>query len=316
MQFFSTIIKTLLTKHGAATLEQPILKALLSDIAEGEYQNECRLFLHLVENGFCKIIHTMPPKEELPVMLQYLARELRETYFITNEEAERMSSVMLLCVSHLCRKCENPANCFAQAGDTYYANGEYNKAISEYTTAMLIGGEEKSVFNNRGLSYYSIGEYSKAISDFDTALCIDSVYAYAYYNRGNAYYKQEIYEKAFADFNRAIKLQPKPDRAAPLSGRGLIYHARFEYDKAIADHNAAIAIRPDFAYAYSNRAISYAKKNEYDKAITDFCTAIELMPDYADAYYKRGVVYELMGKMKNAKADFETAHTLKRSRDE
>jgi DNA repair protein RadC len=116
MLSFSGIINKLLKEHGAAALANTNLSALLLDYAQGEYKNDCRLFLHLVASGFLESSIAHYTKDELPSLLQMFCRELCETYFVANEEAQRMAAVMLLCTSYKSGEKENPAHYFARAG--------------------------------------------------------------------------------------------------------------------------------------------------------------------------------------------------------
>jgi tetratricopeptide (TPR) repeat protein len=65
---------------------------------------------------------------------------------------------------------------------------------------------DPAFFNNRGWEFYQNGDYDKAISDYTEAIRLDSNYANAYYSRGLAYRKQGNEAQAQADFRKAKQL--------------------------------------------------------------------------------------------------------------
>ena len=66
--------------------------------------------------------------------------------------------------------------------------------------------ENAETYYNRGNAYEKKGQYDKAISDFTTAIEINPRHADAYYSRGVVYYYKKEYEKALDDFYKAQKL--------------------------------------------------------------------------------------------------------------
>jgi tetratricopeptide (TPR) repeat protein len=66
--------------------------------------------------------------------------------------------------------------------------------------------EDAEAYDNRGNAYKKNGQYDKAISEFTKAIEINSRHADAYYTRGVVYYYKKDYEKALDDFYKAQKL--------------------------------------------------------------------------------------------------------------
>lgn len=123
------------------------------------------------------------------------------------------------------------------------------------------------VYNHRGYMYNNNGEYDKAINDFTHALSLNPELVEAYYNRGSAYFNKNDYDRAIRDFTHAINL--KPDYVVSLNGRGMAYMKRGEYNRAIADFTTALKFEPSSYQLYSNRAFAYYMNKEYDKALED-----------------------------------------------
>ena len=66
--------------------------------------------------------------------------------------------------------------------------------------------EDAEIYYNQGNAYKKNGQYDKAISDFTKAIEINPKHADAYYTRGVVYYYKEDYEKALDDFYTAQRL--------------------------------------------------------------------------------------------------------------
>jgi tetratricopeptide (TPR) repeat protein len=59
-------------------------------------------------------------------------------------------------------------------------------------------------YNERGVAYFNEGNYEKAIIDFSEAISLGPSYALAYINRGGAWAQIGDYEKALADLTMSI----------------------------------------------------------------------------------------------------------------
>ncbi|GHV49664.1 hypothetical protein AGMMS49579_02340 [Spirochaetia bacterium] len=125
--------------------------------------------------------------------------------------------------------------------------------------------------------YYN-GDYDRAIADYTQAIKLDPKDATAYNNRGYAYYNKNDYDRAFADYTQAIKLDPKD--ATAYNNRGYIYLSKNDYDRAIADYTEVIRLAPNYAWAYNNRGYAYYNKNDYDRAIADYEAALQINPNF------------------------------------
>ena len=63
--------------------------------------------------------------------------------------------------------------------------------------------------HKRGISYQHLGEYEKALSDFNTAIEICGVFPDAYYSRGVLYQMLDKHELAREDFKKALEIDGK-----------------------------------------------------------------------------------------------------------
>lgn len=72
--------------------------------------------------------------------------------------------------------CRNPKdfNAFNSRGKAYVAKGDRNRAIADFTQAILFDPSYVEAYNNRGISHEALGNRVEAIADFRKAQSIDS----------------------------------------------------------------------------------------------------------------------------------------------
>ena len=133
---------------------------------------------------------------------------------------------------------------------------------------------DAKAYYKRGLAYWNNGEYDRAIEEYTQAITLNSQYAEAYNNRGIIYKKKEEYDRAIADYTQAITLNSKYAKA--YNNRGLAYADQGEYDRAIADYTQALTLNPEYAKAYNSRGLAYEHTGQRDDAVADFKKACEL----------------------------------------
>jgi tetratricopeptide (TPR) repeat protein len=103
---------------------------------------------------------------------------------------------------------------YIQRGEGYNAKKDYDRAITDYTTAIAKGGVDG--YFKRANAYFSKKDYDRAIADYTSAIGKNAKNADAYYNRGNTYYVKKDYDRAVADYSKALPLLP-----ADLKGRAV-----------------------------------------------------------------------------------------------
>ena len=203
------------------------------------------------------------------------------------------------------------------------ANGDPDIVIASCTILAESNAEPPGrrtiAFNNRGNAYFAKGDFDRAIEDYSQAIKLSPQFNTAYNNRGNAYVATHDYDRAIQDFNDAIRIKPgyvtgvtvpEPfDYANAFANRGLTYFHLNEFDRAMLDLNEAIRLKPDNANYFYNRGIVYNAKEDYNSAITDFNRALQINPKNAYALYSRGIAKLNKDDVDGARTD--TAAALK-----
>ena len=159
-----------------------------------------------------------------------------------------------------------------------------------------------------GEKFYREGDYDRAIAEYGRAISQKADYADAYISRGNALRRKGDLERAIEDYSRALGLQNSS--ADVYNYRGYVYAQRGDFNRAIADYSQAIRYKSDYTDAYFNRAYAYAKLNTWDLCIADYTQVIRLEPSNAVAYNERGNAWLSKGDKPRANADFQAAERL------
>ena len=72
-------------------------------------------------------------------------------------------------------------------GNAYFANGDLDRAIADYSEAIRLDPKSALAFNNRGFAYFSKGDVDHSVADYSDAIRLDPKYILAFNNRGRAY---------------------------------------------------------------------------------------------------------------------------------
>jgi tetratricopeptide (TPR) repeat protein len=229
---------------------------------------------------------------------------------------------------------------FLQRGNEYYENGDYDRAIADYTSALSLlnyprqvsGTENLQPFyvllENRAFAYINKNDYDRAIENYTALVELpwDVGYnEYFLFSRGMLYFDKGDYDRAIADYSSLID-EGKGFGWDKDSWDGLYVHA-FHYralsfslksdnDRAIADYNEVIRLDPNHADAYNNRGFAYALKGNYDQAIADANTSLRIRPNVDYVLHTRGYAYLGKRDYDRAISDFEAALQINPNYDE
>lgn len=175
-----------------------------------------------------------------------------------------------------------------QAALIYHKLDELNKAKILYEE-IIKSGKNKFIYdsiNNLALIYNANGEQDKAIKMYKTAIKFDENNGLAYYNLGVLYQKIKNNEEALINFKIAEKFNyNKSELYLNIGNLYLIKDASI----SIEYYNKAIKVNPDNFLIYYNRGIAWQMKMEYNNAISDYRKTIELNKDFINAYLNLGV---------------------------
>ncbi len=217
-------------------------------------------------------------------------------------------------------------------GNFHRGSYDLEKAIADYTQAILLHGTKPKYYNSRGMAYFQLGDGVAAVQDFSTAVAQNPTFARGYYNRGFTYKKFPAaaadrvskdsviegmalqHRKMMNDFNLAIKYNPKfadayierglmRSTSTGINVDGLDAETIAQLNLALADFQQAVKLNPKSAEAFNGRASCYDQLGKKDLALADYNKAIELDPELATAYMGRMAIYCESGKKELSFAD-------------
>jgi len=194
-------------------------------------------------------------------------------------------------------------------GVAYASQGQWDRAIAEYQTTLRLKPDYIEAHNNLGLAYASQGQWDRAIAEFQTALRLKPDYIKAHNNLGVAYASQGQWDRAIAEYQTALRL--KPDYIEAHNDLGLAYASQGQWDRAVAEYQTALRLKPEYAEAHNNLGVAYASQGLWDRAIAEYQTALRLKPEYLKAHYNLGLAYASQGLWDRAITEYQTALRLK-----
>ena len=200
-------------------------------------------------------------------------------------------------------------------GNQYYNQQDYQKAIAQYTQAILLDPKNAYAHLNRGLAYYVQGYTDKGINDYNQACQLKPQSATTFYYRGLAYqHKGQLYE-AISDYEQALRINPQYNDATSkrqaaydaLLKRAQSAYQKGQLDKALADCNLLLGLNPIDVTLLTLRGQVYEQKGQVEKALADYDEALRLNPHDVTLLTLRGQVYEQKGHVSKAIADYDEA---------
>lgn len=148
------------------------------------------------------------------------------------------------------------ASCYFNWASQYDDQGDYDRAIANYTMAISLCPSDQVAYNNRGYDWWKKGQFDKAIADYNQALALCPNYGAVYSNRGVAWDDKGEHDRAAADFAQAIAVDPNV--AAAYNNRGTVEASHQQFAQAKADYYRALSVDPNYGTAYENLAFFQA----------------------------------------------------------
>lgn len=137
-------------------------------------------------------------------------------------------------------KQEEPTTSYSQRGRDYYAAGEYQEAVNQFSILIAIDPSRAIAYNQRGIAYYSLKKYREAVEDFGQAIRLEPSDATDYTNRGSSHYQLGQYPQAIRDFDQAIRLDASDGRG--YNWRGAAYGKLDQEEQARSDRDKACSL--------------------------------------------------------------------------
>lgn len=208
-----------------------------------------------------------------------------------------------------------------QLGTQAFTNMELDKAVYLFSRAISLGAYNLESRNDayfwRGESYYRQGEYNKAISDYRTYLNNTrqrntDMYALAHYNLGYSYFKLKEYGEALNRFRQYVNLESNQQTPAYADAYNRIgdclFHNR-QFAMAEENYTRAAQLQPSAGdYSVYQKGFLLGLQKDYKGKISVMDRLIREFPESQyvdDALFEKGRSYVLLDNNQAAAASFE-----------
>ncbi|MEI7725300.1 MAG: hypothetical protein WCK09_09365 [Bacteroidota bacterium] len=187
---------------------------------------------------------------------------------------------------------------YANRGVAYTVKHEWDNALADFTTALLIDPKSEGVFSDRGIVYAFTGEPLKAIADFSVSIGMNPKNAKALFNRGVAYGNTNQADKAIADFRKVLDLDTM--NVSAYAGLCMMLVEQKKFDSCRILVGKGLKLDPYRSELYAILGNCELETGDPDKAIAEFRHCLRIDNTSLDAYL--GLVAAFVNKDDNANA--------------
>lgn len=222
------------------------------------------------------------------------------------DEAEMRSHLHTLS-QHL-RATPNDAVLLTRRGETWFRLREYDRAIDDFTRAIVLDAASDDAYFGRGMAYGRNGEIDKGINDLGTYIDRNPGSTLAYTKRGVRYLWLGDVARASADLRQAVALDPR--NAEAHDDLGVAHAQRGEYDDAVRHFSATVRIDPAYQKAWHNLAMVYYITGKGPQALDAIGQSLQLKPEDRNALSLKGEILESIGRHAEARKARDDAELL------
>jgi tetratricopeptide (TPR) repeat protein len=184
------------------------------------------------------------------------------------------------------------AGSFQNAGKKCFAEGKYEEAAANFSSAINKNPNRTDYYIDYGLSLVAMGNYEEAIVQFDQAYLEKDISIIRENNKrilrgkGIAYYMSKKYPEAIEQFDQALQISElrELDRDI-LYYKGSALMAIGSYDLATAVYTQILSDNKEDGEALLDRANCYRILGDHESSLADYDYAITLDPKNYDAYF-------------------------------
>ena len=180
------------------------------------------------------------------------------------------------------------------SGDRLYDEGEYQKAIDEYKTAMKLDPANANLHNSLGVCYGVTGEFVSALAQFKEAMALDAEEALAHYNASLVHLLLDERDKARAHL---LEVDNRPHNLFEVRLQlGKLYLEDGQPEKSRIYLEKAAAMQPQSSAVHALIGECYAALDRGDEAVAAYKKSLRLNANDAASLSGLGWLYHVMGK--------------------
>jgi tetratricopeptide (TPR) repeat protein len=190
-------------------------------------------------------------------------------------------------------------------GNAYFAAGDYERALEEYSRALEMQPEDRVLVANRGVALLRLGRHDEALQGLNRSLQLRPDDPDTLMNKGIVLRNLGHYDEALQAYDRALKL--RPDHPDTLNNKGVALAHLHRLEEALANYDGALLTLPEDPWVRSNRGVTLGLLGRDQEAIADFDRALEISPPDGGVYYDRACYFALKGKAELSQDDLKRA---------
>lgn len=203
--------------------------------------------------------------------------------------------------------------CYYKRGSVYAQEGYYPEAIKDlYYTSLLRVSQKDNVLENTfvllGDCYKAQNEPEKALENYTNALLLNTKSQPALEAHFYCLLTLKKYEQALTDIKRYQKITK--DKSKVQFFYGTYFTTLNQLTKANKSFTKAILLKPTEGNYYVERGKLLLIQENYEDAILNFSKAIELDQNNDEALVQRGIAYHKVNNILAGCADFRRAAYL------
>lgn len=180
------------------------------------------------------------------------------------------------------------------SGDRLYDEGEYQKAIDEYKTALKLDPANANLHNSLGVCYGVTGEFDSALTQFKEAMALDTEEALAHYNAGLVHLLLDERDKARAHL---LDVDNRPHNLFEVEFQlGKLYLEDYQPEKGLIYLEKAAAMQPQSSAVHALIGECCAALDRRDEAVAAYKKSLRLNANDAASLSGLGWLYHVMGK--------------------
>jgi Flp pilus assembly protein TadD len=180
------------------------------------------------------------------------------------------------------------------SGDRLYDEGEYQKAIDEYKTALKLDPANANLHNSLGVCYGVTGEFVSALTQFKEAMALDAEEALAHYNAGLVHLLLDERDKARAHL---LEVDNRPHNLFEVRLQlGKLYLEDNQPEKGLIYLEKAAAMQPQSSAVHAFIGECYAALDRRDEAVAAYKKSLRLNANDAASLSGLGWLYHVMEK--------------------
>lgn len=201
--------------------------------------------------------------------------ELGTAYWSMYESSKDKSFVARAYQS--CSKAVNLGNAGASGhvclGVLDNGNGNYEKAVEEFTRAIQLEPSLDEAYIGQASAYERLGKLNEAEKTYQQVINLRPQYWKGYNLLGIFYCRQAQYDQCATNFRKVVELTPESFRG--YANLGAVYLAEGKYADAIQPLNQSLQIRATPG-TYANLGTAYFHQRRFPEAATAYTEATHL----------------------------------------